>query len=93
MMCARGVSQDMVSRPYPLRESCQIPHGMAAGHLGTLQGVTAPRWGIHGCAVHIGLKHSQRGATPADPLGGFQRAIWRKRGLSVGPSETRRHVP
>ena len=77
MMCARGVSQDMVSRPYPLRESCQIPHGTAVGHLGTLQGVTARHWAIHGCAVHIGLKHSQRGATPVDPLGGFQRAFLR----------------
>ena len=34
----------LVSRPYPLRESCQIPHS-AAAHLGTLQGVTA-RWVI-----------------------------------------------
>ena len=63
-MCARGVSQDKVSRPYPLRESCQIPHGMAAGHLGTLQGATAPRWVIHGCAVHIGLKHTTSAVQP-----------------------------
>jgi hypothetical protein len=80
MMCARGVSQDLFPVRTRFGRNCQIPH-FGAAHLGTLQGVTA-HW-IIAVPPIIGSKHG-RGATPAGPLGGFQRAFFRP---SVGPSE------
>jgi hypothetical protein len=81
MMCARrGVSPGLVSRPYPPRESCQIPQCCGGTHLGTPQRVTARPgngYAVRWCGVG-GLKHPKTPAvrpTPADPLGGFQRAF------------------
>ena len=86
MMCARGVSQDLFPVRTRFGRNCQIPH-FGAAHLGTLQGVTA-RW-IIAVPPIIGSKHG-RGATPAGPLGGFQRAFqavrWAVRGAM--PRET-----
>ena len=81
-MCARGVSQDLFPVRTRFGRNCQIPH-FGAAHLRTLRGVTAC-W-IIAVPLIIGSKHG-RGATPAGPLGGFQRAF-------SGPSLGRKRRP
>lgn len=71
----------LVSRPYPPRESCQIPHS-AAAHLGTLQGVTA-RWVIAVLPIigsRLSVVQPQSGHWAASS-GPFQAVGWAVRGV------------